>query len=168
MDYPRSRGGAAIGARLRRLSERIDGDAGRAYRAQGVVFEQRWFGLLNQLAAAGRLTVGELAERLGITHVSVSQARRSLEEAGLIEATVTPGDARSRSLALTPDGEALVERLTPLWAAFERAALELDAEAGQVVEALDRLEAAIARRSLFDRIADQLGAGGTEGVGAAA
>lgn len=155
MDFPRSRGGGALGARLRRLSERIDGEAARVYAAFGIAFEQRWFGVLDQLARHAGLTVGELAARLGITHVSVSQTRQSLERAGLVESQPLPGDARARALALTAAGRALVERLAPTWEALEAVAQELDAEAGGVVAALDRLEAALQHRSLRERLADR-------------
>lgn len=152
MDYVRSKGGATLGARLRRLSERIDVDATRAYGAYGVAFEQRWFGVLNQLSLGGGMSVGELAQRLAITHVSVSQTRQSLEAKGLIASTPAPDDARRRQLTLTREGRALVDRLAPLWAAFEAASAELDAEAQGIADALDRLETALARRPLFDRI----------------
>lgn len=157
MDYSRRAAGAAIGARLRRLSEQMDGDTGRAYAALGVEFEQRWFGVLNQLALNGPMTVGELAAALGITHVSVSQTRRSLEAAGLIAATTDAKDARRKLLAPTEAAHALITRLTPLWQAFEAAALELDAEAGEVVAMLDRLDDALSRRSLYQRITERLG-----------
>ncbi|WP_044563409.1 MarR family winged helix-turn-helix transcriptional regulator [Azospirillum sp. B4] len=155
-DYSRRLGGAALGARLRRLSEAIDGDATRAYAALDVTFEQRWFGVLNQLSLNGPLTVGELAARLRITHVSVSQTRASLEKAGLAQTTADPDDARRRRLSLTPAGQGLVSRLRPLWQALEGAALELDAEAQAVTAALDRLEDALARRSLYQRVLDRL------------
>ena len=157
MDYVKSKGGAAIGARLRRLSERVDGDAARAYAAFGVAFEQRWFGVLNQLALNGGMSVGELAQALAITHVSVSQTRQSLEARGLIASSPAIGDARRRVLTLTDEGRALVKRLAPLWAASEAASAELDAEARGVAEAFDRLEAALARRSLLDRIRSHAG-----------
>ncbi|MFV3128622.1 MarR family winged helix-turn-helix transcriptional regulator [Niveispirillum sp. KHB5.9] len=157
MDYVRGKAGAAIGARLRRLSERIDGDATRAYAAQGVAFEQRWFGLLNQLALNGAMSVGDLAQALGITHVSVSQARQSLEKAGLIRQEPDTTDARRRLLSLSATGTDLVARLAPLWTAFERASMELDREAGGLVAALDRLETALDRQSLFDRVTDLCG-----------
>ncbi|TWB63515.1 MarR family winged helix-turn-helix transcriptional regulator [Nitrospirillum viridazoti] len=156
-DYSRRLGGAALGARLRRLSETIDGDATRTYDTLGVTFEQRWFGVLNQLVLNGPLTVGELAGHLRITHVSVSQTRASLEKAGLARTTADPDDARRRRLALTPAGMALVDTLRPLWRALETAALELDAEAQAVTAALDRLEDALARRSLYQRVLDHLG-----------
>lgn len=157
MDYSRKAAGAALGARLRRLSEQMDGDTGRAYAALGIQFEQRWFGVLNQLALNGPMTVGEIAAVLGITHVSVSQTRRSLEAAGLIAATADANDARRKLLAPTAAATGLIAMLTPLWKAFEAAALELDAEAGGVAAALDRLDDALARRSLYQRITDRLG-----------
>ena len=155
-DYSRSVGGAAIGARLRRLSGWLDGDATRVYAAMGIDFEQRWFGVLNQLALHGPLTVGELAAKLKITHVSVSQTRQSLEKAGIIVTAPDAADARRRRLVLTDRGTAWVEQLRPLWQAFDQVALALNAEAGEVAAALDRLDDALARRSLFDRIMDKL------------
>lgn len=151
-DYSRGEGGQALGARLRRLSERIDGDVGRIYAAQGLVFEQRWFGVLNQMMLEGPTSVGEIAAAMRITHVSVSQSCRSLEKAGIIRSAPDPADARRRTLSLTPAGDALVERLAPLWQSLKDVAAELNDEAGNVVAALDRLDDALARRSLFDRI----------------
>lgn len=156
MDYSRSIGGAAIGARLRRLSEMFDGDTARIYAGLGIAFEQRWFGVMNQLVLNGPATVGELATTLRITHASVSQTRTSLERAGLVSSAPDPVDARRRRLALTDAGRDLAQRLAPVWAAFEDAARELDAEAGKVAAALDRLDDALARRSLHARIHDRL------------
>ena len=148
--------GAAIGGQLRRLSERMDGDAAKAYAAYGVAFEQRWFGVLDQLVRKGPLTVGEIAAALGITHASVSQSRQSLEAAGYVAVETDPQDARRRRLALTKPGRALAKRLAPLWEAFDRAAMALNAETQDAAAALERLEAALERRTLADRIADQL------------
>lgn len=155
-DYSRDKGGQALGARLRRLSERIDSDGTRIYAVRGVVFEQRWFGVLNQMTLQGPTTVGEIASALQITHVSVSQSCRSLQKAGVIRSTPDPADARRRTLTLTPTGDALVEQMTPLWDAFNQVAAELNEEAGDVVAALDRLDDALARKSMFDRISERI------------
>ena len=152
-DYIAEVGGAALGGRLRRLSAAIDADASRVYTAAGIRFEQRWFGVINQLALAGPLSVSQLADLLGITHASISETRRSLEATGLITSQDDPKDGRRRVLTLSPSGEALVAQLRPLWAAFDDAARELDVEAGGVTEALARLEQALARRSLHQRVA---------------
>lgn len=156
VDYTRTVGGAAVGGRLRRLSEWIDGDSGRVYAALGVRFEQRWFGVLNQLALRGEGTVGELAGALRITHASISQTRRSLEVAGLITAQPDPKDGRRRPLRLTAAGRDLVARLSPLWRALDEAAQDLNDEAGDAAAVLDRLDDALARRSWFERVMARL------------
>ena len=161
-DYVRSAGPAALGARLRRLSAALDTDARRVYAEAGVTFEQRWLGLLDLLSSHGPLTVGELAESLGISHPSVSQSRDSLAKAGLIAWEVDEEDGRRRRLRLTAEGEALVRRLRPLWAALDRAAEALDGEAGGVAAALDRLEDRLKERGLYERVSGILGGEGEE------
>jgi len=152
VDYTRRLGPLALGGRLRRLSERIDEDAARLYAELGVTFEQRWWGVMEQLFQHGQASVGELARALGISHPSVSQTRRSLEAAGLIEVRADPRDARSRRIELSEQGRALYLRLAPVWAAMDSVAIELDAEAADVISVLDRLDAALARNSLYERL----------------
>lgn len=150
-DYTQRSGAAALGARLRRLSERIDRDAGRLYAELDVKFEQRWFGVLNQLDLNGPRSVGELAVALGVTHVAVSQVRQTLVAEGLVAEDRDPRDGRSRVLRLTGEGRALVLRLSPAWTALAAAAVELNAEAQDALAALERLEAALDRSSILER-----------------
>ncbi|MDE1147958.1 MAG: MarR family transcriptional regulator [Azospirillaceae bacterium] len=165
-DQTRRRGPLALGGRLRRLSERIDEDARRIYGEFGVAFEQRWWGVMEQLVDQGPSSVSELARALGISQPSVSQTRRSMEAAGLIEARDDPRDARSRRIDLSPQGRALYARLEPVWAAMDRVAVELDAEAADVITTLDRLDAALARSSLYERVRRAIdGAGEPTGPG---
>jgi DNA-binding MarR family transcriptional regulator len=156
MDYTKGMGGAALGARLRRLSEAIDRDSTRAYATIGIRFEQRWFGVLNQLALNGPMTVSELAAALRITRASVSQTRQSLEDAGVVGTEEHSSDARQRHLVLTNVGSKLIRRLKPLWRAMHEAALEVNAEAGNAVVALDRLDEVLGQQSMFDRIVRRL------------
>jgi DNA-binding MarR family transcriptional regulator len=151
-DITRRYGPAAIGGRLRRLSESIDEDARVIYTELNISFQQRWVGMLEELAKSGPCSVGELAEALGIRHSSVSQTRRSLEEEGLIEAADDPEDARSRRLRLSPTGKKLVQKLEYVWEVLNQASVELDQEAGHVVAALDRLDEALRRKSLYERV----------------
>ncbi|HEX3914973.1 MAG TPA: MarR family transcriptional regulator [Steroidobacteraceae bacterium] len=155
-DYTRKYGPAAIGARLRRLSESIDEDAGRIYAELGIDFQQRWVGILEHLSGQGAQSVGGLALALGIRHSSVSQTRRSLEEAGLVESDPDPNDGRSRLLRLSAGGKRLVRRLRPLWKVLNATSLELDQEADGLIGALDRLDAALQRVSLYDRVRQKL------------
>ena len=155
-DYSRSFGGAALGARLRRASERIDRDGTRVYAARDVRFEQRWYGVLRQLIEQGPMSVGEVAAVLRITHASVSEASRSMEKAGLIASAPSPEDGRRRVMSLTDKGRALAKDFRPMWEAFNAAAAELNDEAGDLVRLLDRLDDAMDRLSLYDRIMQRL------------
>ncbi|MDG2530617.1 MarR family winged helix-turn-helix transcriptional regulator [Caulobacter endophyticus] len=152
-DYSRGFGGEALAARLRRASERMDRDGARVYAARGIRFEQRWYGVLRQLVEHDRpMGVGEIATILRITHVSVSEASRSMEKAGLVVSRASAEDGRRRLMELTEEGRAMVARLAPLWEAFNATARELDAEAGEIVRLLDRLDDALDRKSMFERI----------------
>ena len=155
-DSNRGWGAAALGARLRRLSERIDREAAAVYARDGVRFEQRWMSVLRLLSERDGLSVRDIAEALVITHPSVSQTRRSLQDAGLVADAPDPADARRRILRLTEDGAAFVARVRPVWQALMEAAIELDHEAGDVIGPLNRLDEALARRSLYDRAVDRL------------
>jgi len=151
-DFLRGMGSAAMGGWLRRLSDRVDREASALYAAAGVEFEQRWFGVLNQLALNGAMAVGEIAQALGVTHVAVSQTRQSLMKAGMVMAEPDARDGRSRRLRLTAKGQAFYLDTLPLWEALARAAAELDREAGGVTAALMRLEDALDRRPLAARV----------------
>lgn len=145
-------GGASVGALLRRLSERVDRNANRVYSQLGVVFEQRWMGVLNLLALRGPMSVNELAAMLAISHPSVSQTRAFLRKAGLIAERADRRDGRRRLLRLSSKGAVLVETLQPIWSALAETAKALNDEADDVVAGLARLQRALDRRPLFDRV----------------
>ena len=151
-DFSKSCAGAALGARLRRASDAIDRQATTIYQMLGVEFEQRWYGILNLLHRFGPLAVGEISASLRISHVAVVQSRASLEERQLIRSEPDAKDARRRILSLTPQGRKLVDRLIPIWQRMDEAALALNAEADNLVTALDALEDALAKQSLSDRV----------------
>mgnify|MGYP000635591759 FL=1 len=145
LDYSKSCGGAALGARLRRASEVIDRQATLIYQMFGTEFEQRWYGILNLLHRFGGLTVGEIAASLCISHVAVVQARASLESRQFIKSKTDINDSRRRILSLTSQGRALVEHLMPIWQHMDDAARALNAESGDLVATLDALEKMQAR-----------------------
>lgn len=150
-DVIRKLGAAAIGGRLRRLSERIDEDCARIYAESGIEFEQRWLGVIYVLALKGPQSVGALAAKLGISHASVSQSRKSLQKAGLIVAEVAEKDARSIRVRLSPAGRRLYARVVPIMETLKRISIEANEEAGQPLEAIERMEQAMNRMSLYDR-----------------
>jgi MarR family transcriptional regulator, organic hydroperoxide resistance regulator len=59
-------------------------------------------------------------------------------------------------LRLSASGKQLVRRLKPLWRILNATSLELDKEADGVVAALDRLDRALERLPLYDRVRQKL------------
>ena len=150
----------AFGSRLRRLIERLDREVQAVYRAGGHRFEPRWFAVFDALRTAGPLTVGELSQRLGISHAAVSQVRTGLEAEGLIRGEGDPKDGRRQVLRLTGRGRRIAARLAPLWAAIAAAVGGLLAEhAPHLPTQLDALERALDERGLAARVTTTLDPG---------
>jgi DNA-binding MarR family transcriptional regulator len=86
---------------LREFAARSD----RVARAHGLTAERYELLLLIRVAGEGEATVGTLARRLHIGQSAATQLARRVEDAGLIERTVSPRDARVHPLRLTAEGE---------------------------------------------------------------
>ncbi len=72
------------------------------------------FNLMMTLANMGPLTVGALADTLGMDASGVPRAIRPLQDEDLI-AVERGADRRQRVLSLTPSGRAKLDRATPAW-----------------------------------------------------
>jgi DNA-binding MarR family transcriptional regulator len=119
-------GHLALGSRLKRLGERMQADTTRFIEANGLVVPASQFPLLAALDRPGGLTIGELAEAVGVSQPGVTRSVTRLVELGLI--TVQPGtsDRRRRSVQLTGRGQHVVETARrSVWPHVERAVAEL-------------------------------------------
>jgi DNA-binding MarR family transcriptional regulator len=88
----------------------------------------------------GPLTPSQLAERERIKRPTATRVAAKLEQDGLIERTAAPGDGRSCSLRLTPDGTALIRRLRKRKTAFLAARLRaLDPDDLAILERASQL-----------------------------
>ena len=108
--------------KVRRLSRQVTQFYDQAIRKLGLKSTQ--VHLLTVIGEEGPLTVGQLAERIGAERTSVSRALQATEAGGWVE--IGPGpDGRSKSVRLTSEGRALLERVEPIRAhqeaAFRRA-----------------------------------------------
>ena len=141
-----------FGSRLRRLLDQLDRDVMSLYREAGVRFEPRWYAVFSALCEDGPAAVGDLAQRLGVTHAAVSQVRSALQAEGLIQTRPDPEDGRRHVLTLSPAGQAMAVTLRPLWDAINGAtARVLSEDAPALLGELDALTQALDRQSLGDR-----------------
>lgn len=152
-DFITGKGHAAFGTRLRRLSERMDRDVRELYRAHGLDFEPSWFPVFAALSELGAMSVGELAAHMRITHAAVSQIRGRLLKDGLVRVRADASDHRRQMLQLTERGEALVERVRPLWRAIAEVTEALNRQfSPKLLAELSAFEGALEGRSLFARV----------------
>lgn len=107
---------------------------------------------LIRLSHTGPLTIRELARALNRSHSAISQTVAALRRQGLVHSE--PGtDARTRHVALTESGQALIPFLEAEWRATEAAVAELDDEVPHALSAVvAELEHALERRPMRERI----------------
>jgi DNA-binding MarR family transcriptional regulator len=81
------------------------------------------FNLMMTLGQMGPMTVGNLADVLGMDASGVPRAIRPLQDSGLV--SVERGtDRRQRVLSLTASGNSLLEKATPAWLKVQKELVE--------------------------------------------
>lgn len=97
------------------------------------------FGVLDTLYHKGPMRLGELQHRVLVTSGGISYLTDRLEQRGLVERREYAPDRRTKEVALTPEGEALMRRIFPEHTAIiERALADVDPEVKQAAVALLR------------------------------
>ena len=116
----------------RRLARRFD----RAFKPVGLTNQQ--FSLLMPLNAPGPVSMGAIANLMGMDRTTLTAALKALERRGYVETGRDPKDRRARRLSLTDAGRAALAAALPIWCA-EHARLEEEitpAKAGALRTAL--------------------------------
>ena len=152
-DIVRELGLMTLGSRMRRIGERLQGDATRLAAARGATVQAGFYSLLGALERAGELTIGELATAVGITQPGVTRSIGELARQGLV--IMRPGreDQRQRMVSLTPKGRAQVELgKREIWPAIEAAVADLcRGFAEPLLDHLAMIEQGLAERPLDQR-----------------
>ena len=73
------------------------------------------FSLMTGLSRPQPPTIGAVASLLAMDRTTLTANLKPLERRRLIEITVDPDDRRSRRIALTDQGKALLARAVPIW-----------------------------------------------------
>jgi DNA-binding MarR family transcriptional regulator/ribosomal protein S18 acetylase RimI-like enzyme len=143
-------GGVMLGSRLRRLGERLQAGAEQAARDCGLPTVPAQMPVLTALWRHGALTIGETAERTGVSQPAITRLAAQLASMGLVE--VRDGaDRRVRLLRLSEAGEATMRHAeTALWPRL-RAAVAEACDIDALLAHVAALEAALAERPLDKR-----------------
>src|SRR5262245_58703181 len=108
-DVIRSLGHLMLGTRLKRIGERLQAQTQRILDAHELPIQTAQFTYLAAIDRSGPLTVGELAEALGVTQPGATRTLAQLAEAGLVEIASATDDQRRKQVTLTRQGKRLVE-----------------------------------------------------------
>lgn len=107
-DVVRSFGFLTLGTRMKRLGERLQADTQRIMDELGAPLQASQYPFLAAVDRLGSLTVGELAEAVGITQPGATRTVAQLVELGMLEAKAAPDDQRRRIVSLSREGKRLV------------------------------------------------------------
>jgi DNA-binding MarR family transcriptional regulator len=140
----------ALGTRLKRLGERLQAQSQELLDAAGFTLPASHFPVLAALERRGRMSVGELAETLGVTQPGVTRMLEKLESEGLVESQRQAGDRRVRMIVLSRAGERFVARAKSLaWPQIEAAVADAcEGPARSLLHELTALEDALAEAPL--------------------
>lgn len=146
-------GPSFLGSRLKRLAERMQAGAMTAIADAGLPLQPGHMAVLAALRG-GPLTIGQLAEAIGISQPGVTRSVGQLAKLGIL-ADAHAADQRTRLVELTAAGHAAAERAAcDLWPRIGMAAEELTAGlSGSFMEQLAAIERALDEASIAERAA---------------
>ena len=98
-------GAVMLGSRLKRLAERFQAGAERIAMDCGLPTQPSQMPLLTALYRRGPQSVGDLADRIGISQPAVTRILSRLVELDLVESSSDERDQRSRTIKLTAKGQ---------------------------------------------------------------
>jgi DNA-binding MarR family transcriptional regulator len=140
-----------------RLLSDMDDEIARIYAENGIAnLKPSWVLEIIRLHVRGPMTIADLARSVGHTHSAMSQKVAAMRAAGWLETSPGP-DARAKLVTLTPEAEAIADKLAAEWRATEATIVELEAELPYPLSRVaDDIRGALARESFHDRIASKL------------
>jgi DNA-binding MarR family transcriptional regulator len=153
-DVVRAFGFLTLGSRLKRIGERLQADTQRILDGCEVPIQASQFPFLAALDRLGPLTVGELADAVGITQPGATRTVAQLAEMGLVDSRQARDDQRRRILSLSTKGQKLVHAARrDVWPQIESAVVDLCGNlSGPLLEQLDLIEDGLAAAPLDRRV----------------
>lgn len=149
----KSLGLLCLGSRFRRIGERLQADTQQIMEELGVSIQSAQYPFLAAIDRAGPLTIGELAQAVGITQPGATRTISQLLELGYVDMQASPEDQRRRLVSLTPKGQELVDySKRSVWPRIEQAVAELCGDlSGPILQQLATIEEGLAAAPLARR-----------------
>src|SRR5215469_16412136 len=152
-DIVRELGHLTLGSRLKRIGERLQAQAQVLLEEVGVSLSASHFPVLAALDRLGPLSVGELAQAVGVSQPGVTRALDKLESEGLVKSQRPSNDRRLRPIVLTRAGRQLVAHSKrSVWPRIEAAVADAcSGPPAPLLAQLARLEEALSDAPLHTR-----------------
>ena len=150
-------GELAFATRLKRLSDSLQADVAKVYRAMDIDFEPKWFTMLYALHHNGSMSVIELATLLKLSHPAIIQFGEQMEKQRLVGFQKDKKDARKKLLSLTDKGKETFRKIEPVLKEIETANRDFLRETGtDVLGTIERMERLLETKSMYRRVNDRL------------
>ncbi|MDQ0325148.1 DNA-binding MarR family transcriptional regulator [Rhodopseudomonas julia] len=152
-DVVRALGFLCLGTRLRRIGERLQADTDAILATKELAINASHYPYLASLDRLGSMTLGDLAEAVGVSQPGATRAVNQLIGQGLLKAEASLQDRRCKIVDLTDEGRQLVEAgKSEVWPRIEAAVADLCRDLrGPLLQQLAELEDGLAEASLARR-----------------
>ena len=152
-DIVRTSGYLTLGSRLRRIGERLQADTQQFIEEAGLGIQAGQYPFLAAIDNAGPLTIGELAQSVGITQPGATRTVGQLVELGLVSIEPAPDDQRRKLVSLTSSGKQLIDfSRAEVWPRIAAAVTDLCGSLdGPILSQLAAIEDGLAAAPLIRR-----------------
>jgi DNA-binding MarR family transcriptional regulator len=152
-DVVRAMGFLTLGSRMKRIGERLQADTQRMMSGLDSRLQASQHPFLAALDRLGPLTIGDLAEAVGITQPGATRTVAQLIELDLVDAKQPDDDQRRRVISLTKSGQRLVDQAKrEVWPQIHDAVIDLCGNlSGPLLGQLAAIEDGLAKDSLDRR-----------------
>ena len=152
-DVVRQLGHLTLGTRLKRIGERLQAQTQRILDAHDVPIQAAQFPFLAAIDRLEPVTVGELAEAVGVTQPGATRALAQLADDGLVDILPASDDQRRKAITLTRQGKRIVDvGKREVWPIIDAAVKDVCRKlSGPLLDQLGALEDGLAETSLDRR-----------------
>ena len=153
-DFVRHKGYLTLGTRLKRIGDLLQADVQQLLDSESVAIQTGQYPLIAALDEFGPLTVGELAEALGVSQPGITRSVGQLVKQGVVTVERGEKDQRTKVVTLAPAGQTIVDRgKQDLWQVIDRSLADICGDdTTPLLDELDRLETALAYKSFYRRM----------------
>lgn len=156
MEFFNKTGKAALGSRLRMLTETITEDAAQIFKLYDTPLQPKWFPVFYVLSEGGEKTITAIAQEIGHSHPSVSKIITEMRKKGLVAEKKDKTDGRRNMVSLTKKGTDINANLKEQLIDVGNAVEAISAQASHDLwKAIQEWEYLLQQQSLLDRVREQ-------------